>query len=418
MSRRHLSVRDRRSPSCRRPARRGATGVASAAAAATTAASVVAAATAVALGPGVAVAAGGSQWRTVPGPAVPAADSANLTALVMTGPVAGWAAGFTVPNAPAAGGFEPLLASWNGRKWTLVRVSVGSPGGRLDGVAAVSARDVWAVGTAYPNGNSAQPLILHFNGRRWTRTRAATGRGVQDVSLMSVAARSASDAWAVGQQETSTGVVSPVIEHWNGRVWRLARVPDISPFRQAGLESVAVAADGQAWAVGSPFDNARRPLVLHWTGQAWRLAATPAASGDVLASGVTAVSPRAVWVVGTVSAGSAGAFHAYAASWNGTRWATARVPAVGPAAGSAGFLSVAATGGRRVMAVGSELNSVTGGALYGVWNGSAWSVRLGRLTRADAQLDAVAFDGTAGLWAVGSTDPSPQTFRPLVQVDR
>jgi hypothetical protein len=370
-----------------------------------------------AISPGAASAATSEgQWHTVPGPQVPSGDSANLTALAMADPDQGWAAGFVLPNNPAEGGFEPLLASWNGRRWSVVRVDTGSASGRLDGLAAASPDDVWAVGTAFSGRGVARPLILHWNGRRWTRTPAPSPHGVQAVSLLGVAARSASDAWAVGQQETSTAMVSPVIEHWNGRAWHLVRVPDLAPFRQAGLSSVTIAADGQAWAVGVPFDNSQRPLVLRWTGRAWTLALTPASSGDVMADGVTALGDSDVWTVGTISSGSGGAFHAYAAHWNGRRWAVARVPAPGPADNAAGFQSVAAIGGGRLAAVGTDLGPVTGAALYGWWNGRAWSVRVGPMSRADADLSAVAFDGRRTIWTVGTSSPSPQTFVPLVQV--
>jgi hypothetical protein len=236
-------------------------------------------------------------------------DSANLTALAMADPDQGWAAGFVLPNDPAEGGFELLLASWNGRRWSVVRVDTGSASGRLDGLAGASPDDAWAVGTAFSGRGVARPLILRWNGRRWT-------------------------------------------------------LPDVAPFRQAGLSSVAIAPDGRAWAVGVPFDNSRRPLVLRWTGQAWTLAVTPASSGDVMAEGVTALGDSDVWAVGTISSGSGGALHAYAAHWNGR----------------------------------------------------AWSVRGGPMSRADADLSAVAFDGRRTIWTVGTTSPSPQTFVPLVQV--
>ena len=110
-------------------------------------------------------------WRTVPGPAVPAGDSANLTALAMAGPADGWTAGFTLANA-TQGPFLPLLAGWNGRRWRTIPVRLGrGQGGRLDGLAAASAADAWAVGTVF-RGGAARPLTLHWDGRRWTRVPA------------------------------------------------------------------------------------------------------------------------------------------------------------------------------------------------------------------------------------------------------
>ncbi len=101
-----------------------------------------------AVAPGVS---GTGAWRTVPGPAVPAADSANLTAVAMASPSEGWAAGFMLANSPQNAPFEPLLAAWNGHRWRTVPVTLGNAvTGRLDGLAARSATDAWAVGSVFP----------------------------------------------------------------------------------------------------------------------------------------------------------------------------------------------------------------------------------------------------------------------------
>jgi hypothetical protein len=291
-------------------------------------------------------------WRTVPGPAVPSSDSANLTALAMARPSLGWASGFTLSNSAQA--FEPLLSAWNGHHWRTVRVSIG-------------------------------------------------------------AAHSADDAWAVGEAPTPSGTVSPIIERWDGRRWRLAPVPDVGP--NVSLVGVTVAADGQAWAVGIPLKNSRRPLVLHWTGHAWALAPTPEASGDVMLDGVTAVSPDDVWAVGTMSV-NGGAYRPYAMRWNGRRWATVSVPDRGPTSDDRQFQSVTSLGGGRLAAVGTDLGTTSGGALYGIWNGRAWSVSLGSLSSQSKDLNAVAYDGRHAVWAVGSAILSQETFAPVVMVNR
>jgi hypothetical protein len=303
-------------------------------------------------------------WRAVPGPAVPSSDSANLTALAMAGPSLGWASGFTLSNATQA--FEPLLSAWNGRQWRTVRVSIGTAaGGRLDGLAARSATDAWAVGSAY-----------------------------------------AGDGSASGQ---------PLTEHWNGHRWRLAPVPDVGP--NVSLVGVTVAADGQAWAVGIPIKNSRRPLMLHWTGHAWAVAPTPEASGDVMLDGVTAVSPDDVWAVGTMSV-NGGAYRPYTMRWNGRRWATVSVPDRGPASDDRQFQSVTSLGGGRLAAVGTDSGTTSGGAQYGIWNGRAWSVSLGSLSSQSKDLNAVAYDGRHAVWAVGSAILSQETFAPVVMVNR
>jgi len=358
---------------------------------------------------------GTGSWRTVPGPAVPASDSANLTALAMAGPSLGWASGFTLSNTVQNAPFEPLLGAWNGHRWRTVRVSIGTAtAGRLDGLAAASATDVWAVGSAYTSDTTGQPLIEHWNGRRWARVPAPGVTGWPYSSLAGVAVHSGGDAWAVGWAD-KPGAMRPLIEHWDGHRWRLVPVPDVGPDVELG--GVTVAADGQAWAVGVPFENSRRPLVLHWTGHAWVAAPTPEADGDVMLSAVTAMGPDDVWAVGTISADS-GAYRPYAMRWNGQRWAPVSVPDRGPASDDRGFQSVTSLGGGRLAAVGSDQGPTAGGALYGVWNGRAWSVSLGPLSRKSTGLNAVAYDGQHAIWAVGSVTVSQQAFAPVVQVNR
>jgi hypothetical protein len=359
--------------------------------------------------PPVGAATGG--WRTVPGPAVAAGASANLTALAMARPSLGWASGFTMANANAP--FEPLLAAWNGQRWRTVRLSLGQiAGGRLDGLAAASATDAWAVGSVSPDSDSSRPLFLHWNGRRWARVAAAAVPGFGYSELLGVAVRSATDAWAVGEAQSATKpAVRPVIEHWNGRRWRPMANPPVPAM--AALSGVTVAADGEAWAVGTPFLDTGRGVILHWTGHAWVTASTPKTGGSVLMSGVAAAGPGDVWAVGTASA-HGGPYLPYALHWNGRRWAAVAVPRPGEGHESWGFESVTSIGHGDLVAVGSAGSATVGRALYGMWNGRRWSLRTGpHIT----QLNAVSFDGRKASWAVGSEITSGQAFRPVVQVN-
>ncbi len=167
---------------------------------------------------------GASCWQVVPGPAVPAGDSGNLLGVSMSGPASGWAVGFTIP---AGANFRPLLARWNGRRWRAARLPAGATGfGRLDGIAALSASDAWAVGGAETaTGTTSAPLILHWDGRQWARVRAAPVPGYGYTELLGAAAASPSDAWAVGEAVNTAGQIRTVTEHWNGRSWALVPSP-------------------------------------------------------------------------------------------------------------------------------------------------------------------------------------------------
>jgi hypothetical protein len=79
-----------------------------------------------------------------------------------------------------------------------------------------------------------------------------------------VAAVSARDAWAVGS--TSLGV--PLIFRWNGRTWKRVPSPNPSPVEGTDLNGVTALSARNAWAVGGT--RAFRTLILHWNGSAWK----------------------------------------------------------------------------------------------------------------------------------------------------
>src|SRR6266702_6325588 len=121
--------------------------------------------------------------------------------------------------------------------WTVV--SSPSPGSvnDLNGVASISANDVWAVGDT-----NQQTLTEHWNGPAWSVV--ASPNASSNDALIGVAAVSPTDVWAVGKVNTAT---PPLIEHWNGTSWRLVKAP-----RQAGfLNGVTAVSTNDVWAVGA-----------------------------------------------------------------------------------------------------------------------------------------------------------------------
>jgi len=175
-----------------------------------------------------------------------------------------------------------------------------------------------------------------------------------------------------------------------------------------------VAANGEAWAVGTPFKFRPNGLVLDWTRRAWVTAATPKTSTGVALNAVTAVRPGDAWAVGQSVTGT-GPYRAYALHWNGGRWASVSVPGPGQATDDRQFNSVIPIGHGQLAAVGTDSAAGTPrGTLHALWTGHCWSVAQG--PRAAAELNAVAFDGRDVAWAVGSAGPA-QKFKPLVQVN-
>src|SRR5262249_23038221 len=104
----------------------------------------------------------------------------------------------------------PLIEHWDRKNWRIVPNA--GPEGQFSAVAAVGANDIWAVGEA----EQGRPFIEHWDGRHWSvvqnpgPTKDDPNGLALSLALSGIAAVSAHDVWAVG----SSG-----IEHWDGKRW-------------------------------------------------------------------------------------------------------------------------------------------------------------------------------------------------------
>ncbi|HZC52019.1 MAG TPA: hypothetical protein VE441_05940 [Mycobacterium sp.] len=186
-----------------------------------------------------------------------------------------------VDDAWAVGG--ALVAHWNGRSWQ--RAPLPEPRRDtnlffLTGVTALSPRNVWAVGRVYVQRrpNVLHDLILHWNGTQWSRVHSPEP-GPMWNELADVDAVSARDVWAVGtyHDATKTPKHRSLIIHWNGTAW--SRVASPQPGRASDVISVSALSGSNAWVVGSYVADETtgllRCLVLHWNGQRWTRMPSP-----------------------------------------------------------------------------------------------------------------------------------------------
>src|SRR6266851_4223211 len=73
--------------------------------------------------------------------------------------------------------------------------------------------------------------------------------------LAGVAAVSASDIWAVGSVTDINGITSTVIEQWNGTSWSVVPSPNPSPNENTLAAASADHVSTQSWAVGEFFNT-------------------------------------------------------------------------------------------------------------------------------------------------------------------
>jgi hypothetical protein len=204
-----------------------------------------------------------------------------------------------------------LIEHWNGSRWSVVpSPNPSSSVNMINAVAAVSANDVWAVGTAPTPTDTV--LILHWNGTTWSVVPNPTN-GIPLTNLAALTVISANDIWAVGSgvigDESATATL-----HWNGTRWSVIPSPNVGPGVDNSLTGVAAVSSNDVWAVGTQQPtNLSDPsaLILHWNGSAWTIVPNVSPEGSHLQA-ASAVASNDVWATGYSEAGTQGRFaHRY-----------------------------------------------------------------------------------------------------------
>lgn len=342
-----------------------------------------------------------------------------------------WAVGDYTPSSSSV--TATLTEHYNGAAWSVVSSPNASGGSnQLSGVVALSSANAWAVGYYLPT-SSAVPrnLIEHWDGSHWS-TVTSPNNGTDINELMSIAAVSATDIWAAGYYYDDTlSKWQTLIERWNGSAWTIVPSPDASlPGPRAGLPgenqlySIAAGSATDAWAVG---EDSGAPLILHWNGTVWTLSSPQATPYGAGLYGVAIASSSEVWAVGQDNLGT------LTEQWNGTAWSI--VPSINPNGDSRSlFQAVAAdtvlhrtlSVGYAAPAIGIPSRSLRSPRPYGgyqpystlaeQWNGTDWAV----MPTVDTNiyfnvLNSVAVIPSSGYaWAVGdvlnATTNSDQTL--------
>jgi hypothetical protein len=262
----------------------------------------------------------GTRWRQVAAPSVPTEN--GLVSISGTSADDLWAVGTWYRTHPRAHG--PMIMHWNGKKWYLERFAADTMAGFLRNVTALSASDAWAVGSA----GTEYALLLHWNGTSWNRVRTPF-LGYENVSnpshprsppspgLAQVAAVSADDVWAVGENGRQALIV-----HWNGSSWTRESVPRSKfDWYETALTSVAADSARTVWAVGFSSGKRQLALVMRWAGASWQVVPGPGNRVYYQLSAVAVVSPHNVWTVGSAYIPNRwGSSTAAILHWNGTSW--------------------------------------------------------------------------------------------------
>jgi hypothetical protein len=285
-------------------------------------------------------------WKANPfNPGSP--QTLDLLGLAAAGPSAAWAVGMNQSTS------HPVIVSYNGSSWRYDHTPTRPDPAFLNGVAAVSANDVWAVGDK-GKGLRSYTLIEHWDGSSWkvvpspnggpstlVRTpkgpRVPSGREPLSVSALSaIAVVSPDDIWAVGGYDRALpsrkekGMYRPayrvrlLTEHWNGTRWTLGPTPvlesrAISP---AGIptygfyETLAAAPSGDLIGAGSP-------RLWRFNGSTWKPDPTWKPIHDLMATTIS--GPDDAWAMGSLN----GNAELAAVHWDGNQWTQTKLAAEG-----------------------------------------------------------------------------------------
>lgn len=282
----------------------------------------------------------GKTWSAVPTPNT-GANFNTLFGIAAKGGKA-WAVGVRLND-----DFQDraLIEAWDGAHWTIANnPQPGSERNILFGASATSASDVWAVGDQEGSNGRFQTLVEHFDGTRWSVVPSANP-GTTDNHLYGVKAVGPEDVWAVGQQLGATGPDQALIEHWDGRQWSV--VPSAGHGTASAMLFSVTTGDGGVWAVGQTDDAVAgsRPLIERFVDGAFTNVSLPASAGSIFTSlwGVTE-SDDTVWAVGTFEDVASGNNEPLILRGDGGKFSVVNGPNPSGGAGSDLLAGVAAIG--------------------------------------------------------------------------
>ena len=260
----------------------------------------------------------GSTWRLTKMPQ-PAGSSAFAAAVSCVSAVRCVAVGeLTTTTKQTA-----FAEVWNGTRWRLTKVS--EPARSLSyfgSVSCTAATRCIAVDLYNP-----RQLAESWNGTRWAVMKEPFAPA-SGPSLASVYCLKASFCVATGSHYPNPKNFAALAETWNGRTWRPSAVPAPGA-GWADLTGVSCVSTKNCLAVGrynfGVYENSGKAYAAGWNGRRWRLIRVPTPpGGKATGSGSALYSVKCVSASDCIAVGEAGAEggpgNGFSAIWNGRRW--------------------------------------------------------------------------------------------------
>lgn len=287
---------------------------------------------------------------------------------------------------------QPLIEHWDGKTWQIVAspgVNSNTPdpldSDQLTNISAISANDIWVVGTQAVQINLQQgnppssfptsaPLAEHWDGTSWTKRPLPSSFQKEGLSFANIQALSSNDVWSFGSaavfrfsfvninqvKPTTPAIISAIskaisvtgspsgwsagsstshVVHWDGQNWNEMKLPN-SLSKNTSLSDVAVISDNNIWAIGSNIDPKNKQkdgvaVIYHWDGSVWSsVAGAPGMDPKSSLVSISVIAPDNLWLLGSTSKNQPLMEH-----WDGKAWSV--VSPTSPANGSVTDMALA-----------------------------------------------------------------------------
>jgi hypothetical protein len=356
----------------------------------------------------------------------------SLTSIATISENDAWAVGssHSAPEVTVTPPKNTFTEHWDGKSWSFVHSPNGSDyNSQLNGVAAVSTNDVWAVGASFPDSGfepiintggispTFKPLIEHWDGKKWQVVPSANiARGYG--SLSAITAISQHDIWAVGAfyDAKAEATIHPLLEHWDGISWHVIAPPGGDTASMGILNDVTAISANDVWVAGHVSVTDSKPsqgLIMHWDGHQWNTETSPMA---YQISNISVLSAHDIWIDGMDLASNN--YNLLVEHWDGKKWSTVGVPSQflnSNALISNTTLNVTAVADNDVWAVGNtRKNGIVSQTLILHWNGKSWqhvptpTLQSFSAATDDAAAKAVAYGGQ--LWILVNTSDGHKQY--------
>jgi hypothetical protein len=155
---------------------------------------------------------------------------------------------------------QPLLLSWSGSKWTLVRVPLPAgaatdPQADVYAVSCPSVTRCFATGTYLDSAGNQQGVLLSWSGKKWTATRAPVPAGAASnpfTSPFAVSCASSTHCTASGSYSGASNPALGLLLTWSGKKWTAATAPAIAYDLRGMSCPTTTRCVAVSWGIGRP----------------------------------------------------------------------------------------------------------------------------------------------------------------------